>query len=78
MIHRCETCSFWARQPNNPDGSIPTWGTCDTWGSHEVGEKASHYKCGAFESVGRILTIEPVATQSHFGCVMHPMNKAIA
>lgn len=67
MIHRCETCPFWLRQdPNDYSAACKkaTW-TDDC----QHGEKH--------------LLITPhddrlIYTDKSFGCVMHPLNKAIS
>jgi len=70
MIHRCETCPFWKRsikQDNQHKQS--NWGTCEKAHTHLMDIDVR----GDGEGIKVSLS-----TRINFGCVQHPMNKAIA
>ncbi len=64
MIHRCQTCPFWVEEklPELPKGR---WGFCQA----PDGQVLVHSDTD--DSVSLVV-------KSSFGCVQHPMNKAIA
>lgn len=65
MIHRCETCPFWKAPPPNQE-----WGYCRM---ASVSDRPQLY-----EPEVRLAAAPIMQTHPKFGCVMHPMNKAIA
>lgn len=68
MIHRCETCPFW--KPVKGHG----WGTCQLAETQEDG----FVKHGTLAWATDKAPINPrLLTNKAFGCVSHPMNKAI-
>lgn len=64
MIHRCETCPFWKQRKNL------SFGTCDKANADTEVMLWAEYSHMHEEPT--------VFTDKSFGCVMHPMNKAIA
>jgi len=74
MIHRCETCPFW----DNPKENHPGWGV---WGRCSKADEEADQQAPLTHTPiyahcdGDQGTLE---TRADFGCVMHPMNKAIA
>jgi hypothetical protein len=67
MIHRCETCRFWKQRKNLSYGECRQIEMRDKSDPNGVMMWAEGDAC------------DPVVfTERTFGCVMHPMNKAIA
>ncbi len=68
MIHRCETCPFWKQRQSLSYGECQKATFPNSSKSNEILLWAEFDKYH-----------EPtVFTDKSFGCVMHPMNKAIA
>lgn len=66
MIHRCETCPFW---DSKHELAVSAEGICKAESS------GKEYRLMAYSELG----VEAVLiTRKDFGCVIHPVNKAIA
>lgn len=73
MIYRCETCPFWKMEPPFMGHPGPEWGTCRLAdGNYRLEPLNDTTKAFCVGGEGGSLT-----TSRSFGCVMHPMNKAI-
>lgn len=78
MIHRCETCPFW--QPYLKTPSFGGFGVCNKAATSREDANdpddnktlAQAFGEGPEAQGGRL------ETYVAFGCVMHPMNKAVA
>lgn len=66
MIHRCETCPFWKQ-----DGSV----VGDNHGLCQLALESTQYEV---QVQAKAKAECRLVTSGRFGCVMHPMNKAIA
>ncbi len=70
MIHRCETCPMWQRRCNDKD-----YAHCEAADSSRFATRNPKSLAFAISSEDEAAIL---VTHKAFGCVMHPMNKAIA
>lgn len=63
MIHRCETCPFWKKD-------------CENYGRCEAEDRDPRFNAEKWDEGS--WTPADLYTRRDFGCIIHPMNKAIA